>query len=82
MSAKKVHFRFYTDTVICGQYTSCKTSNSCGGDFEDDSFLGIVLMIKAVRTSETSVYFNEVSRSYITESIRRLTTKFSHQKAS
>jgi hypothetical protein len=48
-------------------------SGSHGGEYEDDSLLGysafIALMMGAVRTYETSVYFNETTLRYIPEDL-------------
>jgi hypothetical protein len=44
-------------------------SDSHSGEHEDDRCLGcITLLMEAVRTSETSVYFHETTRHYIPES--------------
>jgi hypothetical protein len=42
-------------------------SGSHGGKYEDDCLLGciIALMMEAVCTSETSIYFNETTWHYI-----------------
>jgi hypothetical protein len=50
---------------VTAQPHKCEISGSRGGEYEDDSI--IALMMEAVRTSETSLYFNETIRRYIPE---------------
>jgi hypothetical protein len=49
-------------------------SCSHGGEYEDNSLL-ITLIMEAVHTSETSVYFNETTHHYIPEDCYLHTSK-------
>jgi hypothetical protein len=49
---------------VTAQPNKCEISGSRGGEYEDDSI--IALMMEAVRTSETSLYFEPIRR-YIPE---------------
>jgi hypothetical protein len=57
-----------------GKHELCRSeiSDSYGGKYEDDSLLGytamIALMMEAVPTSETSVYFNDTTLRYTPQS--------------
>jgi hypothetical protein len=48
----------------------CDNSGSYGGEYEDASLLGYgAVMMQVVRTSETTVCFNETTQRYTPENV-------------
>jgi hypothetical protein len=65
-----------------------KMATQQSGWYEDDSFLGyttvqslVITLIEVLRTSETSIYFNETTRRYIPESCHLHTRRRANLKS-